>query len=37
MAYPSARGAMYLGAGEALSPMYLAVAEGHLFRVIETL
>ena len=37
MAYPSARGAKYLGAGEALSPMYLAVAEGHLFRVIEAL
>ena len=34
-AYPSARGALLHGAGEVKAPMYLAVAEGHCFRVIE--
>ena len=34
LAYPSARGAFHHGAGETLAPMYLARAEGHLFRVI---
>lgn len=33
-AYPSARGAVYRGAGDVLAPMYLARAEGHHFRVI---
>ena len=34
-AYASARGALLNGAGEVKAPMYLAVAEGHFFRVIE--
>lgn len=34
IAYPSARGAVYRGAGASLAPMYLARAEGHNFNVI---
>jgi urea transport system substrate-binding protein len=34
IAYPSARGAVYRGAGDVVAPMYLARAEGHHFRVI---
>ena len=37
LAYQSARGAIQFGAGMNLAPMYLACAEGHLFRVIAQL
>ena len=36
-AYPSARGARHLGDGRVRTPIYLAVADGHLFRILETL
>lgn len=35
--YPSARGALHQGAGTVVAPMFLARAEGHLFRVIARL
>ncbi len=34
-AYPSARGARHLGAGRVSTPIYLAIADGHLFQVVE--
>ena len=34
VAYPSARTALYVGAGLTQAPIYLARAEGHLFRVL---
>ena len=34
LAYRSARGAVYVGAGASRSPIYLARAEGHTFRVL---
>ncbi len=36
-AYPSARGALHFGDGRVEAPIYLAVADGHLFRVVEPL
>jgi urea transport system substrate-binding protein len=37
MRYRSARDAVYLGDGTTLAPTYIAVAEGHCFRVIDRL
>lgn len=35
--YPSARDAVWLGAGRKEAPIFLAEAEGHAFRVVKTL
>jgi urea transport system substrate-binding protein len=37
LAYRSAREAVYAGGGTGIAPIYIAVAEGHVFRVISRL
>ena len=37
LAYQSARKGLYSGEGTSLAPVYMAVADGHVFRVIGRL